>query len=152
MEMKSILSTVTKTTITVPPTKKQRAEWILKIKEINKLTQSCTENILHDVTHLCSSIIADLTAEGKGKLVAYNMPSGLDKVLQSDSYSNPFKNLETGYKQKQYLRECFNFVVRTINPSVIVCTHKYINKCIYTARNRAPHTHTLVLEISSKTC
>ena len=130
-----------------PPTKKQRAEWILKIKETNKLTQSCTENILHDVTHLCSSIIADLTAEVKGKLVAYNMPSGLDKeiisILQSDSYSNPFKDLETGYKQKQYLRECFNFVVRTINPSVIVCTHKYINKCIHTCTQPCPpHTHT----------
>ena len=51
-----------------PPTKKQRAEWILKIKETNKLTQSCTENILSYVSHLCSSIITDLTAEVKKKI------------------------------------------------------------------------------------
>ena len=99
-----------------PPTKKHRAEWILKIKETNKLTQSCTENILQDVTHLCTSITTDLTAAVKRKLAAYDTPPGLDQdiinILQSDVYSNPFKGLETQYKQMQYLRESFNFVVR----------------------------------------
>lgn len=102
-----------------PPTKKQRAEWILKIKETNKLTQSCTENILQDVTHLCSSIIADLTTVVKRKLAPYNTVPGLEEniisIFQNDSYSNPFKGLETHYKQIQYLRECFNFVVRLVH-------------------------------------
>jgi len=101
-----------------PPTKKQRAEWILKVKETNKLTQTCTENILQDVTHLCSSIIVDLTAAIKQKLAAYNTTPSLNEdimsILQSDSYSKPFKGLQTHYKQMQYLRECFNFVVSQI--------------------------------------
>jgi len=64
-----------------PPTKKQRAEWILKIKETNKLTQSCTENILSYVSHLCSSIITDLTAEVKRKLAAHNLPPDVNQDI-----------------------------------------------------------------------
>lgn len=102
-----------------PPTKKQRAEWILKIKETNRLTQTCTENILQDVTHLCTSMILDLTSVIKQKLVMHNatpeLSHDLMTILQSDTYNQPFKGLETHYKQMQYLRESFNFVVRLMH-------------------------------------
>ena len=99
-----------------PPTKKQRAEWILKIKETNRLTQTCTESILQDVTYLCSSMITDLTSVVKQKLVMHNATPELSQdlmtILQSDAYHQPFKGLETYYRQMQYLRESFHFVVR----------------------------------------
>lgn len=99
-----------------PPSKKFRAEWILKIKETNKLTQTCTENILQDVTNLCTSMILDLTSVVKQKLHMHNVSPELSQdligVLQSDTYNQPFKGLETHYKQMQYFRESFNYVVR----------------------------------------
>lgn len=99
-----------------PPTKKQRVEWILKIKETNKLTQTCTENILQDVTHLCTSINLDLISMVKQKLDMHNatpeLSHDLISALQSDTYNQPFKGLETHYRLMQCLKESFNFVVR----------------------------------------
>ena len=98
-----------------PPTKKHRAEWILKVRETNNITQVCTENI-SDVTNLCSSIIHDLTADINEKLLSHNATPELHqdimKVLETPNFSKPFDGLETHYKQMQYFRECFNFVVR----------------------------------------
>ena len=98
-----------------PPIKKQRAEWILKVKETNKLTQVCTDNVLSDVTNLCSSIIHDLTAAVKQKLISHNAPPELHQdimnVMTTPNFSKPFEGLETSYKQMQYLRQHFNYVV-----------------------------------------
>lgn len=111
-----------------PPTKRQRAKWILKVRETKKITQVCTENILSDVTHLCSSIVHDLTAAIKHKLTSHNAPPELQedmKVLETPRFSKPFDGLETHYKQMQYLREHFNFVVsfRLTCISSNKCTH-----------------------------
>ena len=99
-----------------PPTKKQRAEWILKIRETNKITQACTENILSVVTSLCSSMVHDLTEAVKQKLTSHNATPELHQdimeVFQTPNFSKPFEGLETHYKQMQYLKECFDFVVR----------------------------------------
>ena len=99
-----------------PPTKKHRAEWILKVRETNKITQACTENILSDVTTLCSSIIRDLTMAVKQKLMSHGTTPELHRdimeVLQTPNFSKPFEGLETHYKQMKYLREYFDFVVR----------------------------------------
>ena len=122
-----------------PPTKKKRAEWILKIKETNKLTQTCTENILQDVTHLCTSIILDLTSVVKQQLDMHNATPELShdmmSALQSDTYNQPFKGLETHYKQMQYLRESFNFVVRPT-----VWQYQLDNTCIV---SMVLNTHTV---------
>lgn len=110
-----------------PPTKKQRAEWILKIKETNKLTQTCTENILQDVTHLCTSVILDLTSVVKQKLAMHNATPELSQdllsVLQSDTYSEPFKGLETHYRQMKYLRESLNYVVSLLWQNILDSTY-----------------------------
>ena len=98
------------------PIKKQRAEWILKIRETNKITQACTENISSDVTSLCSSMVRDLTEAVKQKLTSHNATPELHQdimeVFQTPNFSKPFEGLETRYKQMQYLKECFDFVVR----------------------------------------
>lgn len=111
---------------TEPPSKKLRTEWILKLKETNRLTQTCTENILSDVTNLCSSIILDLTTAIQGKLTSHNATKELcqdiTSILQTPSYSKPFEGLETHYKQMQCLRECFSFVVCKYNMCIMyVC-------------------------------
>ena len=84
--------------------------------ETNKLTQTRTENILQDVTHLCTFIIHNLTSVVQHKLVMHNatpeLSQDLMSALQNDTYNQPFKGLETHYRQMQYLRENFNFVVR----------------------------------------
>ena len=82
-----------------PPTKKQRAEWILKVRETNKITQACTENIL--ATSLCASIVHDMTAAIKQKLTSHNATPELHQdimeIFQTPNFSKPFEGLETHY-------------------------------------------------------
>lgn len=42
---------------------RQAALWILRLKEENKLTQSAVDEILSDVTELCSSVVHQLGSE-----------------------------------------------------------------------------------------
>ena len=39
---------------------KEKARWILNLRDENKLTQSCTESILSNVTRLCSQLVDDM--------------------------------------------------------------------------------------------
>ena len=40
--------------------KKERACWILKLRDGNRLTQSCTENIIANVSDLCMQLVGDI--------------------------------------------------------------------------------------------
>ena len=117
-----------------PPIKKQRAEWILKVKETNKLTQVCTENILSDVTNLCSSVINDLTAAVKQKLISHNATPELHQdimnILTTPNFSKPFEGLETSYKQMQYLRQHFNYVVSYRLTFIFSMTCMYVTQVL----------------------
>ena len=94
---------------------REAALWILKLKEGRRLTQSTTEEILSDVTELCSSINLCLKNDvhrilESADITPGNIP-GLDDLFSANSsYALPFCNLQTHYKQ-MYFRSNFNFVV-----------------------------------------
>lgn len=95
---------------------REAALWILKLKEGRRLTQSTTEEILSDVTELCSSIVLHLKNEvhrvlESADIIPDNIPGLDDLFSESSSYAHPFCNLQTQYKQMSYFHSHFNFVV-----------------------------------------
>ena len=100
--------------------KQQKAKWILKIRETNMLTQTCTENLLSDITDICTNIVEDLKADILHKLTSspITLPSTIFKEISetfdNEIYRQPFTGLETQYKQLQFYRKHLNFVVRNI--------------------------------------
>ena len=95
---------------------KETAMWILKLKEGRKLTQSTTEEILSDVTELCTDVVCRLghdilkVLESAG-VNASDIP-GLHHLLSETSpYSTPFSNLKSQFLQLSYYRNHLNFVV-----------------------------------------
>lgn len=95
---------------------REAALWILKLKEGRKLTQTTTEEILSDVTELCSSIVLRLKNEvhrvlESADITPSNIPGLDDLFSENSSYALPFCNLQTQYKQVSYFRSHFNFVV-----------------------------------------
>ena len=91
--------------------KQQRAKWILKIRETNKLTQSCTENLLSDITDIFINIVEDIKSEITQKLAFTPIATPsitnneISKVCDSETYRQPF------IEHKQ-LQNHLNFVVR----------------------------------------
>ena len=98
--------------------KQQIAKWILKIRETNMLTQTCTENLLSDITDICTNIVEDLKADILHKVTStpVTLPSTVIKEISetfdNEIYRQPFVGLETQYKQLQFYRKHLNFVVR----------------------------------------
>ena len=95
---------------------KETAMWILKLKEGRKLTQSTTEEILSDVTELCSNVMCRLRHDIQESLdsagVDINDIPGLDTLLSETSpYATPFSNLNSQFLQLSYYRNHLNFVV-----------------------------------------
>ena len=95
---------------------KQRALWILKLKERRKLTQVTLDEVLHDVTELCTDLVT-LLGESVMELlksagVSLECVPGLQELFAEDSdFCKPFKNLDTHYKQLAFSRAHFNLVV-----------------------------------------
>jgi len=94
------------------------ALWILKLKEGRKLTQSAVDEVLSDVTELCTDIVSHLGDELRKVLDSAGLNSndipGFDNILSDDSpYTNPFRDLQTQHLQMAYYRKYLNFVVGT---------------------------------------
>lgn len=96
---------------------KETAIWILKLKEGRKLTQSAMEEILSDVTELCTDMVTRLghdvckILESAGVNMR-DIPE-LDVLLSDESpYAAPFCNLKSQFLQHSYYRNHLNFVVR----------------------------------------
>lgn len=95
----------------------RRALWILKLKEKRKLTQSALEEILQDVTELCTDlvtqlgerVVATLTSAG---VMTHEVP-GLLELFDSEKseFCHPFHHLNTYHRQLSFYRANFNFVV-----------------------------------------
>ena len=92
-----------------------RATWILKTRETNMLTQRFMENLLSDVTDFCSNIIDELKVDILHKLRSASTPSivveEINATCEDMMYRQPFAGLDTQYKQLQFYRRHFNFVV-----------------------------------------
>ena len=93
-----------------------RAKWVLKIRETNSLTQSCTEKLLNDITDMCADIIDELKEDIFQNLKSASTPSPLieeiNAICDDVIYRQPFMGLETQYKQQQFYIKHLNFVVR----------------------------------------
>lgn len=88
----------------------------MKVREGHRLTQSCTESLLFDVTTLCSNMIEDIKAKISRELQHTPMFESINEkitaILEQPVFTTPFAGLETKYKQMLFLRKHFGFVVR----------------------------------------
>ena len=92
------------------------ARWILRVKEGCKLTQSCVEELLGDVTDLCSYTVSQLGMQVSSLLRDAGIKTddilGLDELFQpGSSYCQPFYKLETLHRQLTFYTSHFNYVV-----------------------------------------
>lgn len=95
---------------------KRRALWILKLKEKRKLTQSTLEEILQDVTELCTDLVAELGKHVASTLLsagvkAEEVPGLLELFDEKSECCQPFHHLNTYHRQLSFYRANFNFVV-----------------------------------------
>ena len=98
------------------------------------LTQSCMENLLSDVTDICTNIIDELKVDIVQKLRSASTPSSVIEEISTcdnESYRQPFIGLETQYKQLEFYRKHLNFVLSTIfccvcMPHSFQTTDKYV--------------------------
>ena len=69
--------------------KQQKVKWILKIRETNTLTQTCTKNLLGDITDICTNIVEDLKTDIIHKLTSspITLPSTTFKEI-SETFDN----------------------------------------------------------------
>lgn len=101
---------------------REAALWILKLKEGRKLTQSAVDEILSDVTELCTNVVCQLGDQLRSVLNSSNINpndiSGLNALISETSpYASPFANITTQYLQLSYYRKHLNFVVSSIYPA-----------------------------------
>ena len=95
--------------------KKEIAKWILNLRDENKLTQSTTENILSNITTLCSQLVDEIK-QGVTEQLNNCQVSGdvVDKVLKTldrDDLNQPFKGLETKHQQLSFFQQHLGYVV-----------------------------------------
>jgi len=98
---------------------REAALWILKLKEGRKLTQSAVDEILSDVTELCTNIVCQLGNDLRGVMKSSNVnpddiPGFNALVNETSPYASPFANIKTQYLQLSYYRKHLNFVVSDI--------------------------------------
>ena len=75
------------------------------------LTQTCTENLLSDITDICTNIVEDLKADILHKLTSSPVTllstifKEISETFDNEIYRQPFTGLETQYKQLQFYRK-----------------------------------------------
>ena len=110
---------------------KEKARWILNLRDENKLTQTCTDNILSNVTLLCSQLVDDIKQAVAKQLQESEASSDItEKVLQlldNPDYGTVRFKLDT--------RECSTRVFFLLVPSFFVKSRVFIT----TAREIAVH-------------
>ena len=93
--------------------KKVSALFILKAKEVHKISQSSLNELLQDVTTVVEQKISLLKTDISCSLASKGIE--MDAELQSLFYKpelvKPFQGLETEFFQKKFFRESFGLVV-----------------------------------------
>lgn len=92
------------------------AVWMLKIKEVHKLTQSTLDNIIQDVTSLSQHLLDKMHTAVQTALaevgISQSQVPQLSKIFNPDGpLARPFRGLESAYQQLQYCRKNLGFVV-----------------------------------------
>ena len=92
------------------------AIWVLKVQEVCRLPQSTTEKIMQDVSALYEAALSNLSADVEMKLRGSGVDETIIQTLNSTFsptglHGNLFYGLGTHYRQLQYYKSNFNFVV-----------------------------------------
>lgn len=107
----------------LPPAPKSAllgAEYIMKIRDGKGLTQTATDGILQDTTIVVQNTLESVKETLLKKLgdlplpLAEDQVSDLMSVFSDESVQEPFRGLESVYKQDKFIREHFNYVVSLI--------------------------------------
>jgi len=98
--------------------KKTDALFLLRTKEVNRLTQKATDNIMDGVTTLVKNTVEILKMGVQNRLdsagLRFDAVPGLDELFKDDHpISSPFCHVNTEHKQAAYFKENFNLVVGT---------------------------------------
>lgn len=100
------------------------AKFILKTKETHRLMQTVMNSVIQDTTTFMQVMLGDLHYATTEKLAAAGVDpqiiGSLAPLFQdSGRFGQPFRGLETTYRQMKYFRLHFRFIVS-------VCVHIYI--------------------------
>jgi len=104
--------------------KKGIAKWVLNLRYENKLTQSTTENILSNITTLCSQLVDEIKQAIREQLNDFQVSNDIVvKVLETldrDNFKHLFEGLETKHQQLSFLQQHLGYVV-SINIEGCTC-------------------------------
>ena len=102
--------------------KKEIAKWVLNLRDENKLTQSTTENILSNITTLCSQLMDEIKQGIREELndcqVSHDIATKILHTLDRDDWKQPFKGLETKNQQLHFFQQQLGYVV-SINKGTV---------------------------------
>ena len=93
------------------------AEFLLKTRDGQKLTQVTADGIICDTKVILQNRVEAIERavfkkiEDLGVVVTADEEAGLRTVFSDESLVNPFVGLETEYLQEKFIREHFNYVV-----------------------------------------
>lgn len=92
----------------------QRALFLLKSKEVHKMSEQALCDIMTDFTVMIDDILDDVYREVEKKLVANNVLAddiGLREVFNDAKFKYPFEGLSSEYLRSKYYVEHMNLVV-----------------------------------------
>jgi hypothetical protein len=95
----------------------RNAQFILKTKETNLLTQTCVNNIIEDSTQLVrgKTIKSSLQNCRENSGIDFEAVPGLNELFEEEiPISNPFEHVSTKYQQNAYYEEHFGLVVSSV--------------------------------------
>ena len=92
------------------------ARFIMKAKEVNKISQSSLNVLLQDVTTMLEQKISKLETDVCRALATrgIEMDAELQPLFRKPELVQPFQGIDTEYLQRKSFREAFRLVVSTI--------------------------------------
>ncbi len=93
------------TPLRLPSSTDLGAQFILKTRDGKGLTQTTTDEILHDVKTVLQNTVKTLEQEVLKKVDDLQVitKEELKRIFVDETLINPFKNLDTPYKQEKYI-------------------------------------------------
>lgn len=94
------------------------AQFILKTRDGRKLTQVATNGIIQDTKIIVQSTVEAIQKKVFEAIRNTEIPltdqhlATIDAVFADETVVDPFRGLETEYKQEKFIQEHFNYVVR----------------------------------------
>ena len=104
--------------------KKQMALFLLKTKEVRKVSQTALDGILVDVSQLIQQTIEQVKIEVKDCLekkgMSIDLFDGLDNVFRDPCKTEPFRELDSKHLQEKFYRNHLHLLVRLCKSTLIM--------------------------------